>query len=204
LNNRIEKLGSNLPPDITVHKPEAIPFEQASSKLFGPNGSIPKKSLSLVIIDPEDLQSVTWNLLKHILTTTSKIDMILTIMTYALALNHSNALKEPVRYGPLVTNFFGDDAWLHLSGGDKLIEYYCDKIHKLGYKVQEVKVHRTGKSKIYDLLLITKNDIVAKIFSDLSRKMNQVTPKLLADALAANEEEHRDLDNWIFGKIDNS
>ena len=197
LNNRIDKLRPNLPSNITLHKSEAIPFEQASSKLFGLNGLIPKtSSISLVIIDPEDL-AVTWNLLEPILTT-NRIDMILTIMTYALALNHSNALREPAKYAALITKFFGDDTWRHILDGEGLIEYYSNKIRNLGYKVQRVKVHRIGQSKIYDLLLITKNDTVAKIFGDLSRKMDQVTPKLLADAVAANEEEHRDLDNWIF------
>jgi hypothetical protein len=87
------------------------------------------------------------------------------------------------------SNFFGDDTWRHFSGAEELIEYYSSKIRNLGYKVQRVKVNRIGKSKIYDLLLITKNGTVAKIFSDLSKKMDQVTPKLLGDALAANEEE---------------
>jgi hypothetical protein len=47
--------------------------------------------------------------------------------------------------------------------------------------MQRIKVHRVGQIKTYDLGMATKNGNVAKIFNDLLDKLNEVTPKLLAD-----------------------
>lgn len=40
------------------------------------------------------------------------------------------------------------------------------KIQSLGYNVFPIKVYRRGQSKIYDILLATKNQTVSKVFSD--------------------------------------
>jgi hypothetical protein len=57
---RIEKLKPKLPSDIVIHNPTASQFQDTSTSPFGENGVIPKNSLSLVVIDLEDL-CVAWD-----------------------------------------------------------------------------------------------------------------------------------------------
>lgn len=60
-----------------------------------------------------------------------------------------------------------------------------------------IKVYRRGQSKIYDILLATKNQTVSKVFSDLSIKIGEVSPQLLKDAIGSNQKESADLDKYL-------
>jgi three-Cys-motif partner protein len=197
LIERIEKLKLELPSDLNIHTPEALSFDISSQKVFEETEI---NSLSLVVIDPEDILSVRWDLLENLLTS-RKIDLILTVMTYALAINHSIALKKPdSKIGKTISDFFGDEHWRKIRNSEELLEYYCNKIRFLGYNVFSIKVHRTGQSKIYDILLATKNQRVSKVFYDLSRKISEVDPQLLKDAIGSNQKESIDLDNYLLNQ----
>lgn len=196
LNNRIDLLYQKLPDNIKIHKAEVLSFEQSTLKLFGPEGLIPKNSLSLVVIDPEGLQ-VSWKLIEMILNN-RRVDLILTVVTYALALNHAIAIKDyESSYAKTITNFFGDTVWQNIENSGGLIKYYCKKIQALGYKIKTIEVSRKGESKIYDLILATKNNNVYNIFGDLSVRMDKITPELLRSAIGSNKNEQSDLDKWF-------
>jgi three-Cys-motif partner protein len=196
LNSRIDFLHPSMPSNIRIHKAEALNFEASTIKLFGSDGIISKNSLSFLVIDPEGLQ-VTWDLLKTILCN-GRVDLIMTVMTYALALNHANAIKDHTSsYARTITNFFGDEGWRKMKNSKELLEYYCDKIGELGYRTKLIRVSRIGESKIYDLILATKNPSVNNIFGELSDRMDKVTPDLLRAAVGFNTKEQSDLDSWF-------
>lgn len=146
---------------------------------------------------PKILDQQGWTLVKNILVK-GKVDLILTVMTYALARNHSIALKNPEgKIAETVTDFFGDIHWKKLDDSKELMNYYLSKIQSLGYKVFTIKVHRIGQSKLYDIILATKNENVSKIFGDLTMKMDQVNPALLKAAIGSNQKESIELDNYF-------
>jgi three-Cys-motif partner protein len=195
LNKRIARITDKLK-DCKIHV-EPLPFEESAQKLFGPTGSLNKNAMSLVVLDPEGLE-VKWKPLHDILVY-GKVDVILTIMTFALARNHSNALKNPSgAYARTMTEFFGDDGWKYLkSNGEELIAYYRKNIERLGYRTHRIRVERTGESVMYDMLFCTTSQTVAKIFKDLEAIMKEITPKLLAGAVGTAQKEFNDLTDYL-------
>jgi three-Cys-motif partner protein len=143
LEKRIDRLKHelSLPKDIIIHKPEPLSFEDASIKLFGRDGTINKKSMCLILIDPEDIKFTTWDRIESILMY-GKVDLILIVMRFGLALNHSIAKKDansPI--AETMNKFFGDENWNNLKNGEELISYYRHKIQGLGYNIYRYKTH---------------------------------------------------------------
>jgi three-Cys-motif partner protein len=193
LNKRISRI-PNVPAG-KIHV-EPLPFEESSRKLFGDTGSLNKNAMALVVIDPEGLD-VKWALLENILRN-GKVDVVLTIMTFALARNHSKALKNHSgAYAKSMTEFFGDDNWKNLRTSEQLITYYMGKIENLNYYTHRVKIERKGASVIYDVLFCSKNKNVGRILKDLEDTLKQITPRTLAGLVGTVQREYNDLTEFF-------
>jgi three-Cys-motif partner protein len=126
LINRMAK-ESTISSQLTINSPEALSFEQSSQKLFGQTGSIKKKALSLVVIDPEGYEGVMWESLSSILQNW-KVDLIYTFMTYALIRNKNKATSERgSAYARNLDAFFGDSLWREVEN-DQLLDHFCKKL----------------------------------------------------------------------------
>jgi three-Cys-motif partner protein len=181
-----------------IHRPEALSFGESSEKLFGKTGALKKTPLSLVIIDPEGHTETPWN---HVMTVllNGKLDLIMTFMTSGLIRSIGKARKDlSGSYARTLDGFFGDRGWQNLETADSVLDYYCGKIRSLGYHVRTMSVNEKGKRRIYDIIFASKNRaVIDRIFSDLQKKMEKVTPELLASGIGVNQNEFADLTQFL-------
>jgi three-Cys-motif partner protein len=185
---------------VTIHEPECRTFAESSNLLFGQNGLLKKRPLSLVIIDPNGHCEVTWNQVENILRN-GKVDMIMTFMTSGLVRNRGKALKDVTGQDAMTLNaFFGDSGWQRLESADEILAHYCNKIRGLGYHVRTISVNDKGKRRIYDIIFASKNrSVIDRIFADLQEKMQKLTTELLAVGIGVNQKEFYDLASFMGG-----
>lgn len=181
---------------VTIHPPEALEFQHAASKLYGKAGMIRNRPLSLVVIDPEGYEGVPWESVSEVLTN-GRVDLIFTFMTFGIIRNKNRVSEE----GDSVLSrnldvFFGDRGWRKIEN-DKIVDYYCNKIRSLGYKVRTIPVHEKGERKVYDIILASKDDTVEKIFGQLKARLDELTSEMLGDAIGVNQKESYDLDTFL-------
>lgn len=132
----------------------------------------------LVFLDPFGW-NIKWNSMERILNS-GPVDIIFTFMTWGIRWNMTIEKSRKT-----LNDFFGDKEWQSIENNTEIVDYYCNKIKRFGYKntynTYTIDVSTTS-GNTYNLILASQSPGAGNVFTDLQKRVNEVTTDCLKAA----------------------
>jgi len=147
----------------------------------------------LVFLDPFGW-NIKWTSMERILNS-GPVDIIFTFMTWGIKWNMTMEKSKKT-----LNDFFGDKEWQSIENNTEIVCYYCDKIKRFGYK-NKYNTYTIDVSTIsgntYNLILASQSPGAGNVFTDLQKRVNEVTTDCLKDAFDVTVGKTTDLSKFF-------
>jgi three-Cys-motif partner protein len=147
----------------------------------------------LVFLDPFGW-NIKWASMERILNS-GPVDIIFTFMTWGIKWNMTMEKSKTT-----LNDFFGDKEWQSIENNTEIVGYYCDKIKRFGYK-NKYKTYTidvtTTSGNTYNLILASQSPGAGNVFTDLQKRVNEVTTDCLEDAFNVTVGKTTDLTKFF-------
>ncbi len=189
LDSRLKSLKNNV--GIHDYKPVVRSFEDSVKFIEGYKR---RGTAFLIFIDPKGFAEIRWDLMKRLLSIQTA-DIFFTFMTPYIA-RHQSAVKTNESMAETMTLFFGNQNWKDLKNGDELLEQYISQMKGFKKHVLSIPIFKTGKIKLYDLIIATNSDGAKNIISDDIKTMSIIPTEILKSALQVIVGKQSDLSQF--------
>jgi len=123
------------------------------------------------------------------------VDIIFTFMTWGIKWNTTMEKSKKT-----LNDFFGDKERQSIENNTKIVDYYCNKIKRFGYKnkyhTYTIDVSTTS-GNTYNLILASQSPGAGNVFTDLQKRVNEVTTDCLKDAFDVTVGKTTDLSKFF-------
>ena len=194
LKSRIDTLELKINRDL--FNTEKHSFEETVEFIQDITNDSKDKNAFFVVIDPTGFKDIKWKLMKSLLRI-STVDIFFIFMTYAIH-REKGASKSNPTYGKTLTEFFGNDEWMSYEKNTELVELYKKQLHDYRKFVYDIPIYKKGSILLYNII-ITTNSAGAKNVINTAKKLNEVSTRIIENALKKYTGKTLDIDDFSHG-----